>query len=324
VTDEEKKDLYGVLGVPGDADEEAIRKAYRKLARHHHPDVNPGDDVAAERFKAISQAYNVLSDTERRRNYDEFGEISLEAGFDAEKARAASQAFGGRFPGGGRFGGFSEQGGEAYHFGGLDDLFGDLFSRRGWGDVPRGRRGSDVEAQLEIDFLTAVRGGEQRLSIARPTAVGALRRENVTVRIPPGVADGGRIRLRGKGGEGVGEGGPGDLYARIRVRPHPVFRREGRDVFFDLPVSFREATLGAKVQVPTLGGRATLTIAPGTDSGAKLRLRGKGVSDPKGGAPGDLYAVIQIRVPRNLPPDLAARLEELAEHEPADLRKELF
>jgi len=317
VADGAKKDLYGMLGVSRDADEDAIRKAYRQLARRYHPDVNPGDEEAEESFKAISEAYAVLSDPERRRNYDEFGEISLEGGFDADKAR---QAFGRRFGAGGRGGGGFAHGGESFHFDNLEGLFSDLFARSGG---PRGRRGTDQEAEIELDFVDAVRGGEHRLSFARPTADGRARRETLSVRIPPGVADGGRIRLRGKGGEGLGSGQPGDLYARIRIRPHPFFRREGRDLYLDLPVSVREATLGAKVQVPTLDARVTLTIPPGTDSGSKLRLRGKGVPSPSAGAPGDLYVVVQIRVPRDLPPEAAKKLEELAEYEPEDLRKEL-
>ena len=320
MADGAKKNLYNVLGVSRDADEEAIRKAYRQLARRYHPDVNPGDEEAEESFKTISEAYAVLSDPERRRNYDEFGEISLEGGFDSEKARRARETFGRRFGAGGRGGGSFARGGESFHFDDLEGLFSDLFARSGG---PRGRRGADQEAEIELDFVDAVRGGEHRLSFARPTADGRARRETLSVRIPPGVADGGRIRLRGKGGEGLGSGGPGDLYARIRIRPHPFFRREGRDLYLDLPVSVREATLGAKVQVPTLEGRVTLTIPPGTDSGSKLRLRGKGVPSPSGGAPGDLYVVVQIRVPRDLPPEAAKKLEDLAEYEPEDLRKEL-
>jgi DnaJ-class molecular chaperone len=323
VTDGAKKDLYSVLGVSRDADEDQIRKAYRQLARRYHPDVNPGDKEAEETFKTISEAYSVLSDAERRRNYDEFGEVSLEGGFDAEKARQAREAFGRRFGAGGRGGGFFARGGESFHFDDLEGLFSDLFARGGRGGRPRGRRGADQEVEIELDFVDAVRGGEQRLSLARPTADGGVRRETLTVRIPPGVGDGGRIRLRGKGSEGLGDGEPGDLYARIRVRPHPFFRREGRDLYLDLPVGVSEATLGAKVQVPTLEGRVTLTIPAGSDSGSKLRLRGKGVPSPSGGAPGDLYVVVQIRVPRDLPPEAAKKLEELAEYEPADLRKEL-
>jgi DnaJ-class molecular chaperone len=319
LTEDEKKDLYGLLGVARDADDETIRKAYRQLARRFHPDVNPGDAAAEERFKAISQAYAVLSDPERRRNYDEFGEVSLEGGFDAERARQAREAFGRHFGGAG-FG--APPGAEEFQFGDLQDLFSDLFARRGWGDAPRQRHGADLEAELELDFVDAARGGERRLQFLRPGPDGRPVQDTVNVRIPPGVADGGRIRIRGTGGPGIGGGPPGDLYARIRVRPHRFFRREGRDLYLDVPVTVSEATLGAKVQVPTLEGRVTLSVPPGTDSGARLRLRGKGVPHPSGGAPGDLYVVVQIRVPRDLPPAEAAKLEDLAPFEPADLRKE--
>ena len=320
-----EKDLYAILGVARDADPEAIRKAYRKLARRHHPDVNPDDKAAEEKFKEITRAYDVLSDAEKRRSYDEFGEISLQGGFDAEKARRAREAFASRFGRGGPqgFEGFEGAGDERAEMGGLDDLFSDLFSRRGWGDLRRERRGRDIEAELELDFVDAARGGERRLSIARPMADGRAREETVTVRIPPGVSDGGRIRLRGKGAEGRGGAPPGDLFASIRVRPHRFFRREGRNLSLDLPVTIGEATLGAKVEVPTLEGRVKLTIPPGTDSGAKLRLRGKGVPHPSGGKAGDLYVVVQIRVPRDLTPEAAAKLREISRFDPRDPRGEL-
>jgi curved DNA-binding protein len=320
-----EQDLYAMLGVAKGADEGAIRKAYRQLARRYHPDVNPGDASAEDRFKEISRAYDVLSDAEKRRNYDEFGEVSLQGGFDAEQARRARESFAQRFGREGQppFQGFEGSGSERTEFGGLDDLFTDLFSRRGWGDARRERKGTDLEAELELDFVDAARGGEHRISIARPTADGSLRQESVTVRIPPGVSDGGRIRLRGKGAEGRGGAPPGDLYARIRVRPHRFFRREGRDLTLDLPITVGEATLGAKVEVPTLEGRVTLTIPAGTDSGAKLRLRGKGVPHPSGRAAGDLYVIVQIRVPRNLTPQARAKLRELERFDPPDPRKDI-
>ena len=316
-------DPYAALGVSRDADDETIRKAYRKRARQYHPDVNPGDSDAEDQFKKISHAYEILSDPDKRRDYDEFGETSLEGGFDAEKARKAREAFRTRFGGERGPADFAAQGAEHIEFGNLEDLFSDVFQRRGWQGDPRVRRGADMEAELVLDFLDAARGGEQRLTIARPTAKGGVRQETVTVRIPPGVADGGRIRLRGKGAEGHGNAPPGDLSARIRVTPHPLFRREGRDLHIDVPLSVGEATLGAKIEVPTLEGRVTLTVPAGTDSGTKLRLRGKGVADPSGGAMGDLYVNVQIRVPRDVDGDAAARLEELAKFDPADLRKDL-
>jgi DnaJ-class molecular chaperone len=323
----DKQNLYEILGVPRDADAKAIKKAYRKLARQYHPDVNPGDAAAEERFKRISEANAVLSDPEKRRNYDEFGEVSLEGGFDADAARRAREAFGARFGTGGRAEGFPGFGGESFgfDFGNLEDLLGRSFGGRGRGRGQARRfRGEDIQASLELDFLEAARGGEKRLTITRPSASGAPVTETVTVRIPPGVADGGRIRLPQKGAPGLGGGPPGDLWATIRVRPHPVFRREGRSLHLEVPISIREAIRGAKIEIPTLEGRATVTVPPGTDSGRKLRLRGKGIADPGGGPSGDLFVTVQIRVPRDLSDEVEKQVDELAAFDPPDLREELF
>jgi DnaJ-class molecular chaperone len=185
-------------------------------------------------------------------------------------------------------------------------------------------RGEDMQASLELDFLEAARGGERRLTITRPNPSGAPITETVTVRIPPGVGDGGRIRLPQKGVPGLGGGPPGDLWATIRVRPHPVFRREGRALHVEVPITVGEAIRGAKIEIPTLEGRATLTIPPGTDSGQKLRLRGKGIANPGGGPPGDLIVTVQIRVPRGLSEEQLKQIDELAEFDAPDLREELF
>jgi curved DNA-binding protein len=314
MADAPRKDPYAMLGVARDADVDAIRRAYHKLARELHPDVNPDDKVAEERFKRVSEAYAVLSDPEKRSAFDEFGEIALDPNFDAARARQANQAFGGGYSGGVPGGG-----------GGIEDLFSNIFSRgggpAGFRGGPLRRAGSDLEATLALDFSEAALGGEQRLTINRPTADGGSRTDTVAVRIPPGVADGGQIRLRGKGGEGHGGGPPGDLFARIRVRPHALFRREKRDLFIDVPITVKEAVLGAKVDVPTLTGRITVSVPPGTDGGTKLRLRGKGVPSPSGAQAGDLFAVIQIKVPGELDAEAKSRLEESAEFDIADLRK---
>jgi len=317
----EQRDLYEVLGVARDSDADALRTAYRKLARKYHPDVNPGDAAAEEQFKAVSAAYAVLSDPEKRRNYDEFGHVSLESGFDAEAARKAREAFGARFGTAGADGSSEE-----FQFGDVDDLLGRLFGREqagprgGGGRRPFPVRGADFEAELELEFLEAALGGEKRLVL--PGAGGAS--ETLTVRIPPGVGDGGRIRIPGKGGAGHGGAPPGDLWARLRVRPHAVFRREGRDLVLELPITVSEAVAGAKVEIPTLDGRATVTVPAGTDSGRKLRLSGKGIPDPAGGPAGDLYAIVRIRVPRDLDDAGRKALEALEPFEPQEPRKELF
>jgi DnaJ-class molecular chaperone len=311
------KDPYARLGVARNADSDAIRKAYRKLARELHPDVNPGDTVAEDRFKQVAEAYSVLSDPAKRSAYDEFGEIALDPNFDAAKARQAGAAFGG---------GFGGPGGSASFGGGFEDLFSNLFSRggeRGPGAHSFRTAGVDLEAELELDFVEAALGGEKRFSIGRPSAEGSIKQESVTVRIPPGVADGGRIRLRGKGGEATGGGPPGDLFARIRVRPHPILRREGRDLHVDVPVTVREAILGAKVEVPTLTGRATVSIPPGTDGGARLRLRGKGIPKTPRGPAGDLFVNVQIKVPKGLDAAARSQIEELEILDVADPRKDL-
>jgi DnaJ-class molecular chaperone len=313
-----RRSLYDVLGVAKDADDDAIKKAYRALARKHHPDVNPGDKKAEDRFKEVSEAYAVLSDKEKRQAYDEFGDVSLEAGFDAEAARNA-QRMGGL--GGRAGGGFT--GAEGFEFD-LEDLLGGMLGGRG--RARAGRRtawpGDDLEVVLELDFLEAALGTTKQMSVARPSAEGQPQIERVSVRIPPGVDEGGRIRVRGKGAEGGGGGPAGDLFARIRVRPHPWFRRDGRDVLLDLPVSVAEATLGAKIEIPTLEGKATVTVPAGSDSGRKLRLRGKGIADPKTGARGNLIATVEIKVPVGLDADAKKLLRDLAAYDPPGLREE--
>jgi DnaJ-class molecular chaperone len=321
---EDTRDLYAVLGVARDVDADALRAAYRKLARKYHPDVNPGDKSAEERFKEISRAYDVLSDAEKRRNYDEFGEVSLEAGFDAKRAREAKERFEARFGRGGGPG-FEPPGAESFHFDDLDDLLGRFYGGRG-GERSFRMRGADAAASLELDFLDALRGGTHSLTLQREGAAGGLATENLTVRIRPGVRDGGRIRIPGRGGAGVGGGPAGDLWVRLRVRPHPVFSREGDDLHMRVPISVREAVNGAKIEVPLPDGRATVSVPAGTDSGRKLRLRGKGAPDPETGTPGDLYVTVEIRVPRGLDEAERKRLDELlATHDDGeDLRKGLF
>jgi curved DNA-binding protein len=308
---------YETLGVSQEASDEEIKKAYRKLARETHPDLNPGDAVAETRFKQISVAYDVLSDADKRRDYDEFGEASLQAGFDADRARAEREHFSSRFgsPGNGGFG-------ESFEFSGIDDL---LRQFQGQGQARRGggfrMRGSDLESAMTLGFMEAVRGGERRITITRPRADGSAFEETVTVRIPPGVTDGGKLRIPGKGGEGAGGGPPGDLSVRVRVEEHPVFRRNGRNLEFDLPITLAEAVAGAQVEVPTLDGRATLAIPAGTNSHARLRLRGKGLPNASGGEPGDLLARIKIIVPKDVPAELRESLNALEQEDP---RKELF
>jgi curved DNA-binding protein len=296
------RDYYETLGVPRDASNEDIRKAYRKLARENHPDVNK-DPGAEDRFKEVSEAYEVLRDDEKRSKYDRLGsnwnrgdDVSGAAGFDP---RDFGNGGGVRFD-------FGDGGG----LGGGDfsDLFEGMFGgrRRGGGFSARG---GDHEATLELSLEEAVRGGKKKISFADG--------RDYDVDIPPGVADGQLIRLRGEGGQGMGGGPPGDLLLRVRVKPHPRFRVDGRNLNTDLPVTPSEAALGAEVPVRMLDGSTTRVKVPaGSSSGRKLRLRGQGMPG------GDLYARVMIHVPKKLSRKEREAYERLAEVSDFDPRSE--
>jgi curved DNA-binding protein len=296
------RDYYDVLGVSRTASQEEIRRAYRRLARQSHPDVNKEPD-AENRFKEISEAYDVLGDGEKRAAYDRFG-----ADWRAAREAGATAAGGGRRRAGGSEdagGGFRTADFEdvdvMFGEGGFGDLFGDLFGRGGGGGgVAMG--GGDQEAVLELDLEEAARGGRRRITLDRG--------RTLEVDIPRGVADDQRIRLAGQGGPGIGGGPPGDLYLRVRLRPHRRFRVDGRDLHVTLPVSPADAALGATVQVGTLDGTARVKVPAGSSSGRRLRLRGKGLPNPSG-SPGDLYATVQIEVPRHLSDDEREAYERL-------------
>jgi curved DNA-binding protein len=290
----DETDLYGALGVARGASEDEIRTAYRRLARQHHPDVNPDDPKAEDRFKEISYAYDVLSDPEKRARYDEFGAQALQPGFDPEQARAYR-----RWAEGARRSPQHEAFGEEID---LDELFGRLGGLGGMGRQWRRAplRGRDAHAEVTVDFLDAVLGREVRLEVP---GRGALR-----VRIPAGADDGTRVRLAGQGEPG-GEGAPpGDLYLTLRVRPHPAFRREGDDLTLDLPVTLPELVLGASIEVPTPDGVATVRVPPHSRPGQRLRLRGKGAGRRGTAERGDLY----LRLAVDLPEGRDAELEEIA------------
>lgn len=303
------RDFYEILGVRRGASQEDIQRAYRKLARANHPDVNK-DPAAEDRFKEVSEAYSVLSDPETRRRYDAFGPEFRQVPDDVDPetwARARSRGAGaGRGGAGARGAGAGAGAG----FGGfqegvdLDDLFGGLFSgRRGrpgasWGPIP----GADQEAEIVLTVEEAYQGG------SRSITVGSRR---LRVDIPPGVTDGQRIRLAGQGGRG-GDGAPaGDLYLIVRIAPHPRYRIEGRDLHVLLPVTPWEAALGAAVAVDTPAGEAKVKVPSGTSSGRRLRLRGRGMPS-RGDKPGDLYAEVRVMVPDRLAEEERELFEQLA------------
>lgn len=318
-------DPYTALGVKRDAEDAEIKRAYRDLAQRHHPDHNPDDPRAEERFKEVSAAYAVLSDEQRRKDYDEFGEIALDPNFDAERARAASSGpFGGGFHAGhaGGFGDAFAGGGNGGGFGSLfDEFFSDGrggFSRRG---PARPSKGRDREIVLELDLEEASKGCERRVS-----AIGsdAGSRSTLRVRIPPGSADGARIRLAGKGDPGAHGGPHGDLYCRVRLRPHRLFEVDGHDLRLTVPIRVGEAMQGAQIEVPTLDGRVTLTVPPGTQSGSRLRVRGKGMARSGNQEPGDLYVTFEIHVPDDTSDEARKLAEAIDALGPDDLRDELL
>ncbi|MFF9159246.1 DnaJ C-terminal domain-containing protein [Streptomyces longwoodensis] len=299
------RDFYEVLGVPRDADGDDLQRAYRKLARTYHPDVNK-DPAAEERFKEVNEAFSVLSDPGQRARYDRFGEDFRGVPEDWEERVGAGAGPGGGFrrsTGGGPRARYATSG-----FGAdgvdIDDLFGSFFGGAGRVRVP----GADQEAELPLTVEEAYRGGRRTVTLAG--AAGQPRRYEVDV--PPGVTDGQRIRLTGEGGRGNGDAPAGDLYLRVRIQPHPRFRLDGRDVHTQLPVTPWEAALGATVAVPTpSGATAKVGVPAGSSSGRRLRLRGEGMPNPRG-ASGDLYAELRIMVPSRLGDRERALFEELA------------
>jgi curved DNA-binding protein len=310
------KDPYSILGVPRDADASAIKRAYRRLAQQHHPDRNQDDAVAEERFKAISGAYAVLSDSDRRKDYDEFGEIALDPNFNAKGARQARHnPFGG--------GGFSSRGFGGGNSGSLFDEFfanaaGGFSRQRG----PRKVKGRDREVTVELDLREASEGCERSLTAAR--AGSGTKPTTLRVQIPRGTRNDARIRLAGKGDPGAHGGPDGDLYCRIKLRPHAFFRVDEYDLNLDVPISLKEAILGAEIEIPTLSGRVTLNVPAGTDAGTRLRLRGKGMARPGEKPAGDLYLTLLIQVPKELDEDARNQLDELDRLGPANLRDHLL
>lgn len=276
-----EKDLYEVVGVSKTATEDEIRAAYRKLARKHHPDVNPGNKDAEARFKELSAAYEVLVDAEKRKLYDEFGHEGLRGGFDPEQARAYKTWQNRRGTTGSPF---QE---EVFDFGDLGDLFGGAGGFR-----RRPARGEDVIAVVELDLPQALQGSEITV---RVPGEGRGAGEPVTVRIPKGAEDGSRLVVKGRGAPGSNNAPPGDLIIETRVREHPYFRRDGLDLHLGLPVTLDEAYNGAEVEVPTPDGPVKLRVPPRSQQGQELRLRGKGVT--RGERHGDLYVKLDVRLP---------------------------
>jgi len=302
------RDYYDILGVSRSATVEEIRKAYRRLARKHHPDVNKSPD-AAERFKEATEAYDVLCDPEKRKVYDQFGHAGVgvgQPGFDPGSFRT-------------HFGGFGAPQGHAGPRGAgfgpdLGSIFEEMFGPRAASPFatphapPRPPKGRDLEHRLTVTFITAATGGTERLRFSNPSGAGT---QTVDVRIPPGIEPGTRLRVKGKGQPAPSAGPPGDLIITVDVGAHPIFRRDGLDLLVDVPITLAEAGLGVTVPVPLLAGSADLKIPPGASSGQKLRIKGKGIRDASG-RHGDFYAVVKITAPSHLSDSARQLLRDLA------------
>jgi molecular chaperone DnaJ len=385
-----KQDYYGVLGVSRDAKEDEIRKTYRKLARKYHPDLNPGDKAAEERFKKVQEAYDILNDPKKRQVYDQYGFYSDNIPTGGPGAGPGAGGGGAHDPGMG-FGGFdftdfvNQQGGapgQGAAGGNFRDIFSQFFGGRKDGRAGGSERGSDLEYGLNIDFWESIKGTQVRLNVSRqevcetcggsgsqggastvcpecdgtgnvtqmagamkfsltcprcdgkgrlrnvcPTCHGDGRlskSEPVEVRIPPGAQSGSRLRVAGKGNAGRGGGAAGDLYITVRVEPHTFFRREGDDIHIQVPVTVSEAGLGAKIEVPTIDGRALLKVPQGTQNGQKFRLREKGVTSTRQSKRGDEIVEVSIQAPKAQDERTRELLRELAEANQEDPRKEIW
>jgi DnaJ-class molecular chaperone len=300
-----KKDYYAVLGVPRSAKAEEIKKAYRKLARQHHPDVNPGDKAAEERFKDISEAFDILSDEKKRGIYDRYGFYS-----DQVPPQGAEAGAGVGFD-------FSR-----FDSGNFQDVFSEIFSNlrgRTSQAYTQAARGADIEQAMEISFDEAMRGLTLNIEVPRNGG-----REKISVKIPAGVDTGSRIRIAGKGEAGSFGGPAGDLFIITNVSSHPYFKRKGDNIYCTIPVTVPEAALGAKIEVPTIDGKARLKIPPGTQSGQQFRLRERGVQSLRGGGVrGDQYVEVKITLPKVISEETKELLQQYAAKNPENPRAEM-
>ena len=311
-------DYYAVLDVPKGASADELRKAYKKLSRENHPDSKPNDAAASEKFKQVQEAWDVLGDAQKRQQYDQFGSVFGPNGPQFQQGPRRGRAgpvdfqemFGGNVDLSDLLGGMFGGGGGA-----TQSPFGGQAKRPG-----RAMPGANIETEIEIPFVVAVEGGTHELQLDNAGKV-----ERLSVKIPAGVSSGSVIRLAGQGQPGRGSGPRGDLLVTIKVAPHPYFRRDGSDLLIDVPITVSEAALGTKVEIPTLAeGPMVVTVPAGTSSGAKLRLRGKGVLEPKNRARGDLYVVVKLVLPPQLDAETRSLFEQIAAAAPCNPRANLW
>ncbi|MFQ5449890.1 MAG: DnaJ C-terminal domain-containing protein [Nitrospinaceae bacterium] len=311
-------DYYSILGVDRKATENDIKKAYRKLAMKYHPDRNKDNPRAEEKFKQISEAYAVLADKDKRKNYDRFGDEGFHQRFSQEDIfkdfdfAEAFKGFGfdprasGAFRGDNSFAGIEDF---LRGHGGFEGTFTNMFGEEGFSRKPPApTRGEDLESTLTISFEEAALGTQKNITFQK-----SGKREETSIKIPPGISSGKKLRLKGKGNPGPAGAKAGDLYLKIQVRPHPLFRREGHDVEVDLEISLTEALLGTSKEVPTLTGPKNLKIPPGTQSHSRLRLKGMGIPNASGTVRGDQLVRVIIKIPKQLTPKQMDWIRKLKE-----------
>jgi DnaJ-class molecular chaperone len=315
------RDYYEILGVPKTASADEIRGAHRRLVRKFHPDANKSDPNSTKKFQEVQEAYDVLSDAEKRKQYDQFGHAGPQPHANPYEQTAAGYGN----PYSNPYGAYSEELDPSDFQGGqFADIFEQLFNKKGpfkRGRHPRGAAedleptgSGEVEYPIKLSFEQAARGATLPISINRGGQI-----ESIDVKIPAGVKNGSRVRLKGRGA--MGPHGPGDLYVIVQIHDHPYYRRDGLDVLLDVPISLYEALLGTQVTVPTLDGRVTITVPPGTNSGAKLRIKGAGAY--RGTEKGDQHCVIKIIVPKNLDANDIAIVDALRHKHPIDARSDV-
>jgi len=330
-----RKNYYEVLGVSEDAAQDEIRKAFRRMARKHHPDVNPGDKNAETRFKEVNEANEVLGDRKKREEYDAFRKGAFAGGaggfhgWDPFGGGSFRGSKGSRSSGGGR---------SSFNF---DDLLGQIFRQEDSDRAASPGRGEDIRVEVSVDFMDMVKGGVREVRYRRPKTCrecggsgksgrqgcpvcfghGITEEEElIKVKIPAGAKDGATIRVSSKGEERSARGKASDLIVQLRMQPHPYFRRDGNDIFLDVPIRFSEAVKGAKIQVPTVDGPVMVTVPSGSSSGRKLRLKGKGAPAPGKAERGDQFVILNIVAPKSVSEELVGLMDKLEQYEDPDPR----
>lgn len=305
----ERRDLYEVLGIKKEASADEVKKAFRKKAMQYHPDKNPNDKTAEEKFKEVNEAYEVLSDSDKRDKYDKFGFAGIDPNAAFDGAQGQGAGFGNQGGSYRTYGNFNGSDFEYFDFSGsgLDDLLGSMFGGSGFGSTQRKagpRKGANLQTSISITFEEAAFGTKKRVKVNDKT---------IDISIPEGIDNGSKISLKGQGQPGINGGANGDLHVLINIQPHGRFTRKGVDLYIDVPITVTQAVLGAGITVPTLREKVSYKVPAGTQPNTVFRLRGKGIHDSKSQKTGDLYVKVLVKIPTNLTNEQKALLEKLAD-----------